>query len=265
MGGDAGGAWKPFLAVCALAFAITVIFVGPLAGKAAARAELQNYLQGPNLFYPARYDQPGPTNLTIQTVGWNVTRLAGNVGIGNGSVRTFDQTHTFDVEYPLHEFMCGDVSQQPWIPGLKTEPPKAEAAAEESETGSTAGHNVAPAANATSPELPANASDFAVRQASPDVTGSPGTAGNETGNRTRDRAANESRQAAANNMALIRSVNENQAFDAFHPIQYLNPVRDLLYEHPLSTSGCTYCQLLGFQPPAGPPVNVGMKCTGYGY
>ncbi len=67
------------------------------------------------------------------------------------------------------------------------------------------------------------------------------------------------------NTEQAKAVSENLTYAAFHPIQYLSPVKDIMYEHPLSTSGTAYCELLGFVPPAGPPVNVGMKCTGYGY
>ncbi len=63
----------------------------------------------------------------------------------------------------------------------------------------------------------------------------------------------------------VSTERENLTYAAYHPIQYLNPVRDILYEHPLATSGTAYCELLGFETPSGDLVNVGMKCTGYGY
>ncbi len=138
MGGAVGRALILILAVCTAVAIVTIACAGPLAGKAEARANIQDYLKGPDLFYPRFHDVNGSsTKLVIDTVGWNATRIAGNVGIGNGSVKTFDQTHTYDVEYPENEFMCGDVSTQPWVPGLKTEAPQVEAAAAENATGRT--------------------------------------------------------------------------------------------------------------------------------
>jgi hypothetical protein len=99
MGGAVGRELMLVLAVCTAVAIVTLACLGPLAGKVEARADIKNYLKGPNLFYPSGYDRPGPMNLTIQTIGWNAATIVGNVGIGNGSVRTFDQTGTFDVEY----------------------------------------------------------------------------------------------------------------------------------------------------------------------
>lgn len=231
-----GDSFRITVAVLLVAFALAGALAASLAGKAEARANIQDYLKGPNLFYPARHDVNGtPTKFVIDTIGWNATRIAGNVGIGNGSVRTFDQTSTFDVEYPENEFMCGDVSTQPWVPGLKTEAPQVEAAAEESATGDVTGDRALPEEKVTSPDIPGNVSQYAPANASPA------------------------------NTEQARDVSENLTYAVFHPIQYLSPVKDIMYEHPLSTSGTAYCQLLGFVPPSGPPVNVGMKCTGYGY
>lgn len=274
MGGAVGIALKPVLAVCVAIAIVTIACIGPLSGKAAARANIQDYLKGPNLFYPRFHDVNGSsTKFVIDTVGWNATRIAGNVGIGDGSVKTFDQTSTFDVEYPENEFMCGDVSTQPWVPGLKTEAPQVEAAAEESATGDVTAErtepeeNVASPAIATGPAIPGNVSRNAPRFTGQDVAGG---AENKTGNSAGEDAVNESGRYAPANAALAnteqaRAVSENLTYAAFHPIQYLSPVKDVMYEHPLSTSGTAYCELLGFVPPAGPPVNVGMKCTGYGY
>jgi hypothetical protein len=286
MGREAGGAFSLFYVALAIVVIVTVAWISGFMEKADARANIQDYLKGPNLFYPSGYDRPGPMNLTIQTVGWNVTRIAGNVGIGNGSVRTFDRTSTYDVEYPVNEFMCGDVSTQPWIPGLKTEAPQTEAAAEENATGEVTGEPGAPGApeeNVTAPEagteIISNTSRFAIQPALQNGTNS---MRNETYNRTGEGAFNRSGRTASNatnvtnatnatnktapdNLEQARAAAEGPIYDAYHPIQYLRPVKDILYEHPLSTSGTAYCMLLGFETPAGDLVNVGMKCTGYGY
>jgi hypothetical protein len=277
MGGVVGGAWRPVLAVLAAIAVVTIACAGPLTGKAEGRADLQNYLKGPNLFYPARHDVNGTsTKFVIDTIGWNATRIAGNVGIGNGSVRTFDQTSTFDVEYPENAFMCGDVSTQPWIPGLKTQAPQVEAAEAEAATGSTEGEAAAPAGNVTAGKISDSINRLALQPALQDAT----NAGqNETYDRTGSGVFNQSRRGASNATSATNATNvtapvskeqataafENQTYAAYHPISYLSPVKDILYEHPLSTSGCAYCELLGFETPTGDLVNVGMKCTGYGY
>ena len=271
MGDAVGGASNTFLAVCALAIIVTIVCISGFAEKTNARASIQDYLKGPNLFYPSGYDRPGPVNLTIQTIGWNATRTAGNLGIGNGSVRTFDRTSTFDVEYPEQGFMAGDVSTQPWIPGLKTGAPQEEAAAAEAATGSTEGELGAPAENVNAGKTADSRSQFALALRNASLSGE-----NVAYNRTGGGAFNQSgpeTSSATNATNLTAPVNheqataafENQTFAAYHPIQYLHPVKDLLYEHPLATSGCAYCQLLGFETPTGDLVNVGMKATGYGY
>ena len=260
--------------------ALAAACLGGLAGRAGAYADIRNYLQGPNLFYPAKHDLNGTAvKQVIDVLGWNSTAIDGNVGIGNGSARIFDDTSTFDVEYPAQAFMCADVSAQPWIPGLKTQPPPEEAEAAEAATGSTQGEPVAPEENITYEKTSGNINLFALQ---PALRNASGSGPNETYNLTAEGAINQSMQGAlnatnvtniipaANNATPVSkeqlaAANENQIYDAYHPIQYLRPVRDLLYEHPLSTSGCAYCQLLGFQTTAGELINVGMKATGYGY
>jgi hypothetical protein len=270
-----------FLAVCAAAIVLAAAYAGGLAYKAEARANFTSYLtKGPGGFYPATYDKPGPMNLSIQTMGWNMTRLAGNLGIGNGSVRTFDRTSTYDVEYPDTEFMCGEVSAQPWIPGLKTEAPQAEAAAEEKETGASAEETMSehgvPAEKATDAGSSDSGNRYALQAIDLNATGgTDAKAGNSTGEgifNERGRAATNATNSAGatnktapGNIEQLRAAAEGPEYDAYHPIQYLRPVKDLLYEHPLSTSGCAYCELLGFETPAGDLVNVGFKTTGYGY
>ena len=270
MGGAAGGVMKIHVALVAAAIVMMAASGAFFAGKADARANVQDYLKGPNLFYPSGYDRPGPMNLSVQTVGWNATRVAGNLGIGNGSVRTFDRTSTFDVEYPEQGFMAGDVSTQPWIPGLKTQAPPEEATAAEAATGSTEGEPVAPAENVNAGNISDGFSRYALQAIGQNVTAG---AGNKTYDGAGEKAVNESQWPAANATSETAPVSkeeataafENRTFAAYHPIQYLSPVKDLLYEHPLSTSGCAYCQLLGFETPAGDLVNVAMKATGYGY
>ena len=274
MGVWVGDSFRITVAVLLVAFALAGALAAGLTGKAEARANILDYLKGPNLFYPARHDLNGSsTKFVIDTLGWNATRIAGNVGIGNGSVKTFDQTSTYDVEYPQNEFMCGDVSTQPWVPGLKTQAPPVEEAAEESATGDVTSDRTPPGETVTSPAIVTSpGSADSVSRYVPRFTGQDATGGaeNQASGPAGEHASNESgRHALANvapaNTEQARAGGENLTYAAYHPIQYLSPVKDLMYEHPLSTSGTAYCQLLGFLPQAGPPVNVGMKCTGYGY
>jgi hypothetical protein len=278
MGVRMGSSFRITVLFLFVAFVLAGALAVSLVEKASARADINSYVSnGPNGFYPSGHDRPGPAKLVIDTVGWNATRIAGNLGIGNGSVKTFDRTSTYDVEYPDKGFMAGDVSTQPWIPGLKTEPPQVEEAAEENATGDVTGDHAMPAENLAGQDAFGNVSRYDIRAAGQNATAG---AENETGNHTGEDAYNESGRFAANNTTAnntttnrtapvntpeARAAGENMTFAANHPIRYLRPVKDILYEHPLSTSGTAYCELLGFVPPAGSPVNVGMKCTGYGY
>ena len=94
------------------------------------------------------------------------------------------------------------------------------------------------------------------------------TASNDSGNVTMptgNLSTGEEGQNATSNLEQADDEGENLTYTAYHPIQYLSPVKDILYEHPLATPGTAYCELLGFEIPSGEKVNVGMKCTGYGY
>ncbi len=343
MGGVVGGTSNVFLVVCAAAVILTIACAGGMIGKAQARANINDYLwTGANDFYPSGYDRPGPVSLAIDTVGWNATRIMGNVGIGNGDTAIFDLTSTEDADYPDTAFMSGDISQQPWVPGLKNVP---EGNATENETenetenqtenarGNATDEGSIPAENATSASIsglaglnspgfmnddtsrlkmpglksaienganenddsresnvtqnaPGNITGNATENTGKNVTGAnvsawPGTGSpgsrspdifNQTGWQTNvsanESATNETGQSEPISQEQIDQANEageKLAFAAFRPIQYLNPVQDIMYEHPLATPGTAYCELLGFVPPSDVPINVGMKCTSYGY
>lgn len=247
MVGKAGGLLRIAVAVF-IAAVIVAGCAGVLAGKSAARANINDYLsKGPNDFYPAGHDLNGSmTKQVIDVLGWNSTRIDGNLGIGNGSVSIFDIASTRDVEYPEKGFMCGDVSSEPWQPGRKN---IAENVTNESE--GSGGGNV-----------------------TGNVTDRPGlsilnnTDINRTGNVSRpaaNRTNGEENQNATSSGEQASADGENLTYAAYHPVQYLSPIKDILYEHPLATPGTAYCELLGFETPSGAMVNVGMKCTGYGY
>lgn len=217
---SAGGLLKITVTALVMALLTAGACAGVLSGKAEARANIRDYLvTGPNGFYPGGHGVNGSaTKAVIDVLGWNATRIMGNVGIGDGSVSIFNQTSTMDVDYPAAGFMCGDVSTQPWEP------------------------DNAKSANNTVAE-----------------SGKPGE-GNGTAN-----ATDGSVRSIFNGPGQYHAESENRTYAMYHPIWYLNPVTDLLYEHPLATSGTAYCELLGFRTPSGDIINVGMKCTGYGY
>lgn len=232
MVGNPGGLLRAAVAV----FIVAALVAGGCAGKAAARADINDYLsKGPNDFYPARHDVNGSmTKQVIDVLGWNATRFDGNVGIGNGSVSVFDLASTRDVEYPENAFMCGDVSTQPWQPGRK---------------------NMVKNANVSDPgsrSLPGM-----------NITGIKDSG--EVSQPATNRTADEESQEATSNVEHVSDEGRNLTYMAYHPVQYLSPVKDILYEHPLATPGTAYCELLGFEIPSGEMINVGMKCTGYGY
>jgi hypothetical protein len=250
MGGITSGVTKTFIAYAALAIIITAACVADLTGKADARAYTWDFMNmGPN-----QYELPGghvngtAASSVVNVLGWNATATIGNVGIGNGSVSTFDEISTQDVEYPETGFMCADVSMQPWTPGKENavETPESEERDRDNATENAGVNDSTPGANTSAP----NSSDGAHLP----VAGE-----------TNHDSVNESGHSTPDNAEQADAVSENITYAAYHPIRFLRPVKDVLYEHPLATPGTAYCELLGFISPSGVPVNVGMKCTGYGY
>ncbi len=56
MGDRVGSSFRITVAVLMVAFALAGALAAGLTGKAEARANIQDYLKGPNLFYPAKHD-----------------------------------------------------------------------------------------------------------------------------------------------------------------------------------------------------------------
>ncbi len=246
-----------------------LIGVSGLAINACARANIEDYLsKGPNDFYPGGHDVNGsPVKQVIDVLGWNATSIIGNLGIGNNSISLFNSTsQMYDVDYPENGFMCGQISTQPWAPG---------------EAGSS-NNSPRSAEDNTTTENAEKGNNSSVNGSNPTFTNTPGKADHGNYSESLGRALNTSEQSPEEDLngsssdsdystenktgeAGQNDADENQTYAAYHPIRIGKPVKDLLYEHPLATPGTAYCELLGFQTPSGALINVGMKCTCYGY
>jgi len=208
---------------------------------------------GPNQYELIGADVDGSaTKYVVDTLGWNATRVIGNVGIGDGSVAIFDLYSPDEVDYPDDAFMCGDVSMQPWTPRLKQPVPENETAAGANVTGNATATGTLPEVNVSGPNGP------------------DGPNGLNNSSRYRfdladEGAGDDVEHLAPESPENARTEGVSPIYAAFHPIQIMRPVQDIMYEHPWATPGTAYGELLGFMTPSGVPVNVGMKCTAYGY
>ncbi|WP_128859893.1 hypothetical protein [Methanocella paludicola] len=92
------------------------------AEKAEANANLTAYKTvPPNSWEPMGYNMTGTAPYFItHTLNWSNTRIMGNLGIGDGSVRTLNDTSNRDVNYTDNNFMAADISMAPWDPGRLT-------------------------------------------------------------------------------------------------------------------------------------------------
>jgi hypothetical protein len=101
---------------------LLVVFTGMEGGRAEARANLTAFTTAPpNSWEPMGYNVTGTAPwLMVQAMGWNAFKLMGNVGIGDGSVRTLNGVSNRDVNYTDNNLMAADVSLAPWDPGRLT-------------------------------------------------------------------------------------------------------------------------------------------------
>jgi hypothetical protein len=186
----------------------------------------------------------------------------GNLGIGNGSTATFGDKDSLPSNYSDSYFQAGDVSQEPLDPvrELNLNPATPVAATEPGNVSAGNDTAAAPDNSARFPDtaVKQNFSDIGDRQAFNDSS-LPAVA-----NDSQPSAENATEPAAADTMPSSATP-ENVTFAAYHPITAGMPVNDLLYEHPFASSISTYCRLVGLATPAGPPINIGMRCLSYGY
>lgn len=240
-----------------LAF-LLVIFTGMQAERAEASANLTAYTSvPPNSWEPMWYNVTGTAPYFItHTLNWSNTRLMGNVGIGDGSVRTLNGISNRDVNYTDNNLMAADISMAPWNPGRLTAlstPAVTTTSATPAEGNAT---NTTSNTSSSVISIP-NFGDITLdipRKISYDnnTTQAPGNATNQTsGNVT---------APGASGISFNRPLN-----DPYHPIFMGRPVDDLLYEYPLATSINMYARLTGLRMPGGACANMGIKCLGYGY
>lgn len=222
----------------AITLIVVMLLLAPLTctqpEKAYARANLTTYLTiQPNSWEMSGYNVRGTAaNLTVDTVGWNNTKIRGNVGLGDGSLSALKQTSNSLVNYSENNFMAGDVSEAPWDFGRITTADTLTPASEENT----------------------------------DVKSADGESGNaETvATDTKEKPAETENNTSQNTMSSY-SDNSTMIRDAYHPIMMGRPTDDLLYEDPLVVTGTAYCRLIGLAMPGGGCLNVGMRTLGYGY
>ena len=112
------------------------------------------------------------------------------------------------MEYPENGFMCGDVSVQPWQPGIKNVPENATGKSEESgegnATGNTTNYRSLPGGNVTDTNVSAYT----------DVS-------DDLSQQDADHVAGESNQSVTGTTGRVSPESDNLTYAAYHPIQYL--------------------------------------------
>lgn len=122
MGVNIGCQLKAIAMIFTLIVFSSALFTGMQAEKAEANANLTAYKTvPPNSWEPMGYNMTGTAPYFItHTLNWSNTKIMGNVGIGDGSVRTLNDTSNRDVNYTDNNFMAADISMAPWDPGRLT-------------------------------------------------------------------------------------------------------------------------------------------------
>jgi len=105
----------PAIVFSALLLAWLISFQAP---PAEARANLTAFTtSGPNTWQMKGFNVSGSAPLFIRdTLGWNNTRMLGNVGLGNGSLDALNATGNRVIDYTAGYTMAADVSTAPYDP-----------------------------------------------------------------------------------------------------------------------------------------------------
>ena len=203
---------------------------GIQAGKAYARASLATYVNmQPSSWEPSGYNINGTAiKLAVDVLGWNSTRIMGNIGMGDGSVSALKHMSNPDVNFTLSNFMAADVSESPWDPRRITDVNSKDIESEE---------------NNTTKSMPDSINKTDDSKSVPEVNKTEPVSDIGTG-------------PISSQMALN---------DPYHAILFGRPVNDLLYETPLAIPGTAYFRLVGLQMPGGSCLNIGMKTLATGY
>jgi len=230
MSGSDGHMLRSASCILLLIVLLMAVMTGMQAGKAYARASLATYVSNaPGVWEPIGYNVNGTAvKLAVDVLGWNSTRIMGNVGLGDGSVSALKRMSYSNVEFGLTNFMAADVSEAPWDP-----------------------ERVA-YLNRKSLESGANLSTKSISDST-----------DKAGEGTSISDANKSEPSSDSGTGMVS--NPMALNDPYHAILFGRPIDDLLYEKPLAIPGTAYLRLVGLQMPGGGCLNIGMKTLATGY
>ena len=230
MSGSDGHMLRSASSILLIIVLLMAVMTGIQAGKAYARASLATYVNmQPSSWEPSGYNINGTAiKLAVDVLGWNSTRIMGNIGMGDGSVSALKHLSNPDVNFSLSNFMAADVSEAPWNPGRIT--------------------NI----NSQSPQSEENNSTKSI----PEPTNKTDDSKSISDVNKTEPASDIGTSPISNQMALN---------DPYHAILFGRPVNDLLYENPLAIPGTAYFRLVGLQMPGGSCLNIGMKTLATGY
>ena len=101
MSGSDGHMLRSASSILLIIVLLMAAMIGMQAGKAYARASLATYVNNPpGTWEPSGYNVNGTAiKLDVDTLGWNSTRIMGNIGMGDGSVSAFKHLSNPDVNF----------------------------------------------------------------------------------------------------------------------------------------------------------------------
>ncbi len=245
---------------------LLAVFAGASANKAEARASLRgNLLTPPGSWEPLGFNVSGTAaDFVVAGMGWNATRIGGNVGIGNGSIGALNAaSNKKELDFTTDQyFMSGDVTSAPWDAARlnnESEPPATEAGDNETAVNNTTAASNEPVSAENSPYQVVNTSVGNITLTTPrndiDVNTDEPAGDNNT--------ASEPVSAPPSNTGNIGRPMELN--DPYHSLLLGRPVNDLMYEAPLAIQGSMYFRLVGLRVPGGTTANIGMRTLSYGY
>src|SRR5271157_128557 len=255
---DGFGYWLKAIAIFSVLVSLLLIaFAGISAVKADARASLRGFsTTTPGSWEPMGFNVTGTAaKAVVDNLGWNVTRMYGNVGIGDGSPHALDMvSNKKDVGYTDHYLMAGDVTTAPWDPSNLNifNAQESENNGANTSTNNTKATNVSGTngSNGKANVIKTPAGNITLTIPRKDIDVNNNTSSSE--NNVTETATNETGGAIALN-------------DPYHSILFGRPVDDLMYEHPHAVQAAPYLRLTGLRVPDGSIADVGMRAIGYGY
>lgn len=230
MSGSDGHMLRSASSILLIIVLLMAAMTGMQAGKAYARASLATYVNmQPSSWEPSGYNINGTAvKLAVDILGWNSTRIMGNIGMGDGSVSALKRMSNPDVNFGLSNFMAADISEAPWDPRRITD---------------LTGKNIESEENNSAKSIPDSINKTDDIKSIPKIN-------------TTKPANDIGTSPVSSQMALN---------DPYHAILFGRPVDDLLYENPLAIPGTAYFRLVGLQMPGSGCLNIGMKTLATGY